>query len=294
MSAIDTSEQTVRAAARRPRLLSRMRRLTIVERIALGWLVLVVGAAALAPLLPLQDRFFQDFRSLADGPSWGHPLGTDANGRDLLARTVWGARVSLLLGLLAVGGGMVVGGAIGIAAGYLRGTFEQVVLVLVDALLSIPALVLLMAMTVVFGRNFGTLTVGLMIITIPAFTRLARAQSLTVSERPFVLAARVLGVRRRRILGVEIMPNVVPALAAYAVLLLALVIVAEGSLSFLGVGIPPPNPSWGSMIAAGRVELETAPHIAFVPAATMFVSVLSIYVLGERLQQRLQFRESNV
>ncbi len=285
-----TVPRTVAAAARA----SRRVHLSVIEWAAAIWLTLLILGAVLAPVLPLKDHLYQDFAHLREGPSWSHPFGTDASGRDLLARVVWGARPSLLLGLLSVAVGMVVGGAIGVAAGFIRGGFDRVVSIVVDAMLSIPGLVLLMAMTTIFGRNLVTLTFGLALLTLAPFIRLARAQSLTVSEQTFVSAARVLGTRRRRIVVIDVVPNVVPALAAYAVLLIGLVIVAEGALSFLGVGVPPPSPSWGAMIAAGRPDLETDPLIPFVPSAVMFISVLSIYVVGERLQKRFQFRESRL
>jgi peptide/nickel transport system permease protein len=277
---------------RRGRLVRYLKNLDTLEMIALVWLVLLVLAAVLAPLLPLKDPLRQDFKRLAESPSMAHPLGTDANGRDLLARSIYGARISLLIGVTSVFGGMVIGGGVGIIAGYVRGTFDKLTSILVDALLSIPGIVLLMAMTAALGRSLPTLIVGLTILTIAPMVRLARSQSMVSSQQTYVTAARVIGVRRRRILWVDIVPNAVPTLAAYAVLLFALVIVAEGSLSFLGIGVPPPSPSWGAMIAAGRDDLETSPMIALVPSAAMVISVLAIYVLGERIQRSLNARDS--
>jgi peptide/nickel transport system permease protein len=270
----------------------RLRELDTLELVALAWLVLLVTAALLAPWLPLEDPLRQDYARLAEGPSWAHPLGTDASGRDLLARTIYGARVSLLVGVTAVVCGTLIGGAIGIIAGYIKGGFDRTVSVFVDAMLSIPGLVLLMAMTAALGRSLPTLIAGLTILTVAPMVRLARSQALVSSQQTYVLAARVIGVRRRRILYADVVPNAVPTLAAYAVLLFALVIVAEGSLSFLGIGVPPPAPSWGAMIAAGRDDLDESPLIATVPSVAMVVSVLCIYVIGERLQRSLHARDS--
>jgi peptide/nickel transport system permease protein len=276
----------------RGRVAGFLRSLDLLEALALIWLTVLVLAAILAPWLPLKDPLRQDFKQLRQAPSWSHLLGTDANGRDLLARSVFGARISLLIGAGSVIAGTVVGGGIGIIAGFVKGIFDKIVSVIVDALLSVPGLVLLMALTVVLGRSLPTLLIGLTVLSLAPMVRLARARSMVASQQTYVTASRIIGVPRREILWLDVVPNAVPTLAAYGVLLFALLIVAEGSLSFLGVGIPPPSPSWGAMIAAGRDDLASSPLISLVPGLFMVISVLAIYLLGDRLQKALDARES--
>jgi peptide/nickel transport system permease protein len=217
-------------------------------------------------------------------PSLLHWLGTDGLGRDELARLVYGARISLTVGLCAPIIGVTIGGALGILAGYFRGPFEAVVVGSMDVLLAFPPLVFALAVTAYLGQSIFNLTCILGVLGIPAFMRVARAATLSLAEREFVVAARALGASHARILLHELLPNVFLPLLAFFLLGVAVTIVVEGALSFLGLGVPPPASSWGSMIGEGRESLESAPRLAFIPAVTMFLTVLSFNLVGDTLR----------
>ncbi|GAA1267598.1 ABC transporter permease [Pseudonocardia aurantiaca] len=251
--------------------------------------------AITAPLLPIADPAAQNYQAIAVPPgSPGHPLGTDRLGRDLLARAIFGARISLIVTTSAVTIGLVVGGLLGMLAGYYRGITERLVVAATDAMMAFPALVLLLALMATLGASVQNLIIGLGVLGIPAFVRLTRANTLVYAQREFIVAARSLGALNRRILAREIVPNILPAVGAYAFLVVALLIVAEGSLSFLGVGVPPPASSWGLMIAEGRDSLKQTPWVAFIPSAFMFLTVLSFNLIGDRLREESDVRETTL
>jgi len=258
MAALDVSLPLERELVAR----SRRRGLGFVFWGALAWIALVFALAILADLLPLADPVRQTLLVRRQPPSVLHLLGTDDLGRDILSRVIHGARASLAVGLLAPLLGTLVGGASGLLAGYLRGIFATLAVGATDVLLAFPPLVLA-------------------ILTVPPVTRVARAATLAVAERDFVTAARALGASHARILLKEILPNVLLPLGAYFLVLVAVAIVAESILSFLGLGVPPPAPSWGSMVAEGRESLDIAPHIAFIPASVMFLTVLAFNLVGD-------------
>ncbi len=255
------------------------------------WVTVIIVAAVFADLLPLPDPNRADFLAIGVGPNGDHLFGTDEIGRDILTRVIYGARISLMVGLVSVLLGMFVGGMLGLLAGYLRGVTERVVMLLTDSLLAFPALVLLLCLAAVFGSNLPTLITGLAILTVPTFIRLTRANSLVVANREYVVAARAYGSSPLRVIIRDVVPNVSMPVLAYSFVVMGVVIVAEGSLSFLGLGVPGPTPSWGSMIAGGRRELESKSHIVLVPGAVMFITVLALTVIGERFRQRYDKRE---
>lgn len=252
--------------------------------LAAGWIGIVVFAAALANVLPLPSPTDMDMMERRMPPSAAHWFGTDRLGRDMLSRLIHGARISLTVGVLAPLIGLIVGGVLGILAGYFRSYLETAVVAVVDVLLAFPPLVLALAMTAYLGQTIANLTYIIGILSIPAFTRVARAATLSIAQREFVLAARAMGATELRILTRELLPNVFLPLLAFFLLAVAVTIVVEGALSFLGLGVPPPAPSWGSMIGEGRETLEIAPRIAFLPAAFMFLTVLSFNVVGDTLR----------
>lgn len=245
----------------------------------------------LAGILPLKDPNRSDFTRIAEGPSLTYWLGTDEVGRDIFARVIYGARVSLLIGVVSVILGMAVGGMLGMIAGYLKGRVEGVIVTVTDALLAFPALVLLLTLAAVFGQNLPTLILGLALLTVPTFIRLTRANTLVVSQREFVVAAKAYGSKSLRVMLRDVAPNVMMPLMAYCFIIAGVVIVAEGSLSFLGLGLPPPTPSWGGMIAGGRIDLDTTPHIVLMPGLVMFLTVLAFTMVGEHLRRGLDVRE---
>lgn len=262
--------------------------------LAVAWLVGLATAAALADLLPLANHSDTSSTIGVAGNARpdllsAHPLGTNGFGLDLLARSIYGARVSLLTVAVTIGVSLVVGGVVGMVAGYCRGRVDAVVRVVADASLSIPALVLLIAFAAVLGppRTVADAVVktglALAVVGIPTMVRLARANALTFAQREFVAASRALGARHTRILVQDIAPNVALPLVSYAFVVAAVLIVAEGSLAFLGLGLQQPEPSWGNMVAEGGLrELRTNPHVPLVPGAFMFLTVFSLNVVGER------------
>jgi len=258
---------------------------------SLGWIIVLAATTVLAGLLPLKDPNRSDFTRIAEGPSLTYWLGTDEVGRDIFARVIYGARVSLLIGIVSVILGMVVGGMLGMIAGYVKGRIEGVIVTITDALLAFPALVLLLTLAAVFGQNLPTLILGLALLTVPTFIRLTRANTLVVSQREFVVAAKAYGSKSLRVMLRDVAPNVMMPLMAYCFIIAGVVIVAEGSLSFLGLGLPPPTPSWGGMIAGGRIDLDTKPHIVLMPGLVMFLTVLAFTMVGEHLRRGLDVRE---
>jgi peptide/nickel transport system permease protein len=265
------------------------------------WLVGIVAAAILAPVLPLSDPD-ESFLAIVREPPIqdGHLLGGDGNGRDMLARLVFGTRTSLLISVTAVLLGLLVGGFLGLVAGYMRGRVDTVLTTLFNVLLSIPALVLLLAFVAIFAssdesasnaRRVTVMIVGLAIVSIPLLGRITRASTLSWSEREFVKASAVLGARHGRIIFREVLPNVLPAMMSITLLGIGVSIVAEGSLSLLGVGVTD-VPSWGNMISLGRPDLARAPHIVAIPSIAVFLTVLSLNYLGDVIRARFDVREA--
>jgi peptide/nickel transport system permease protein len=251
---------------------------------AVAWIVLIGLGAIFAGALPIPSPTDMDMLSRRALPSAEHWLGTDQLGRDMFSRLVYGARVSLIVGFLAPVIGVVIGAFLGMLAGYFRGRFETLTVGGVDVLLAFPPLVFILAVTAYMGQSVFNITLVIGVLSVPAFTRVARAVTLSLSEREFVVAARALGATHSRILLRELLPNVALPLVAFFLLGVAVTIVVEGALSFLGLGVPPPAPSWGSMIAEGRENLDIAPWLAFLPALFMFLSVLAFNIVGDTLR----------
>lgn len=262
--------------------------------IAVAWLVLIVSLAALAPVLPIDDP--DEF----SGPlgagllSENHILGTDDAGRDLLARVIWGSRVSLLVGLASIAFGLLVGGTIGILAGFRRGLFERVTMAVFDVALAFPAVVLALLLLTFLGRELQWVLLVIGVLAVAPIGRLARANTLVWAQREFVTAARGLGAKGPRIMRREILPNVAVSMTALALLGTALAIVAEGSLAFLGLSVKGAEVTWGKLIVAGSsgTTLRTAPLSAFVPIMAMFFTVLALNFIGDRLRAHFQVREA--
>ena len=262
----------------------RTRSLGLLFWAAIGWLVFILAVAILAPLLPLPSPTDMDMLERRAPLSALHWLGTDALGRDELARVVFGARISLTVGLFAPIIGLAIGGALGMLAGSFRGRFESIVVGSMDVLLAFPPLILALAVTAYLGQSILNLTCILGVLGIPAFMRVSRAATLSLARREFVIAAEALGASHARILLRELLPNVILPLVAFFLLGVAVTIVVEGALSFLGLGVPPPVASWGSMIGEGRDSLDVAPRLAFLPAAGLFLTVLAFNLVGDTLR----------
>jgi peptide/nickel transport system permease protein len=290
------------AVEHEPRTLREQRaRLGIGGRLAIGWLAFVTLAAVLAPILPIDNPNTSTTSIVRQGPfTDGHLLGGDALGRDMLSRMVWGGRASLLLAVASVLLGLVVGGVLGLTAGYFRGRTDGVLTVGFDSLLSFPQIILAVTLVTAFASQEGTsatrrmtvLILSLGVVSVPVLARITRANTLMWSEREFVQAARALGARNSEIMLREVLPNVLPAMFSIALLGVAVVIVAEGGLSILGVGVQLPTPSWGNILAEGRADLRRAPHIVMIPTVVIFLTVLSINFLGDIVRARFDVRES--
>jgi len=218
-------------------------------------------------------------------------LGTDTMGRDIMTRLIFGARISLAVGLAVPAIGLVLGGILGMLAGFYRGRLETVIMAAMDIILAFPGIVLMLAITFYLGPSLENLIIALGIIVIPAFSRVARANTLNFSQREFVQAARMLGANDVYIIFAEILPNVIIPMVIYALMLVAYMIMAEGILSFLGLGVPPPAPSWGGMIAEGKEVLGESPHVSMIPAFVMFLTVLSFNLIGDSLRNLADTKE---
>lgn len=254
--------------------------------VAVAWIVGLTVLAYAAPLLPIQSPIVPDTDAIAAGPSAAHWLGTDTYGRDVLSRLIYGARSSLTVGFAAVVLGMTIGLMFGLIAGYFKGWADSVISAITDLVLAFPSIVLLMVLVAVRGPGLTTLVFGLGLTMIPTFTRLARANAMAWSRRDFVRAAEMAGARPFRVLMRDIAPNVLPSVLSYAVVVISVVIVGEGALSFLGFGIPAPTPSWGSMIAQSRSRLTTDPMMVAIPAITLFITVAAFNLIGDHLRSR--------
>jgi len=264
------------------------------------WLILVVLAAALADLIPgLPDPDYQGFVfgdvKTNEGPTASHWLGTDNVSRDILARLIYGARVSLIFAASGVFFGIVIGGLVGSIAGYFRGFLETSLMFSVDVWLSFPALVGLLFVTTMLGARGLIVLCGITVLFIwPPFTRVARATALSVSGKDFVTAARAIGTSRRRILFREVLPNVFPTLLAYGLVLLATLVILESTLSFLGLGVEIPTASWGGMINQGRQDLLINIWPPIWPAATLLMTVFSFNNLADWLQKQAASRSAAI
>jgi peptide/nickel transport system permease protein len=263
----------------------------------IAWIFFVAVCAFSAGLWGLPEPDLMDWNNSAAVPCTKGSISIlDQSGEEVErpSRLVYGARVSLAVGLISPVIGFVLGGILGMLAGFYRGRLEAVIVGAMDAILAFPGLVLLLAITFYLGTSLQNLIIALGILTIPAFCRVARANTLTFSEREFIQAARALGEKEMSILMREILPNVIMPMIVYALLVVAFMIVIEGALSFLGLGVPSPTPSWGGMIAEGREVLEEAPHVSMIPSFVMFLTVLSFNLIGDSLRGLRDTKEGQI
>lgn len=276
------------------------------------WLLFVFGCALSADWWPLPPLDQMHWENLAAGPGTVslsplaapnaadanpytiHLLGTDSVGRDILSRLLAGARVSLTVGLFSTLIGMVLGGGLGMLAGYYRGRIETIIVGAIDCILAFPTLVLLLTVTHLLGASLFNITLALGFVVIPAFCRVARANTLKLSGLEFVQAAKAAGARDRSIILRELLPNVLIPLSVYALVVAGFLIIAEGGLGFLGLSVPAPAPSWGGMVAEGQGVLKEAPHVSLIPMLVMFLTILSFNLLGDRLRSLTDVRESRL
>lgn len=249
--------------------------------------LLVLATALLGPWLAPFDPAEQFLDQRLEPPSWRHPLGLDELGRDILSRLILGSRISVTVGLAVVVLAGLAGTALGALSGYTGGRTDHLLMRLTDVFLAFPGILLAIAMVAVLGPALEHVVLALVLIGWTGYARLVRGQILQVREREFVQASRVVGVRAARIVLRHVLPNVLPTLLVQASLGMAGAILAEASLSFLGLGIQPPTPSWGAMINAGRSHLLDAPHLTLVPGLAILLTVMGLNFLGDGLADRL-------
>jgi peptide/nickel transport system permease protein len=254
-------------------------------------IVIFVLLAVLAPWVTPYDPIAQSWMTVRKAPSALHWFGTDEVGRDVLTRVVFGARASLMAGVISIGIALTIGVPLGLVAGYLGGFVDALISRLTDAMLACPFLILAIALAAFLGPSLGNAMIAIGITATPIFVRLTRGQVMAVKVEDYVEAARAVGNPRWRIALVHILPNILPALLVQATLSIAAAIIAEAALSFLGLGQQPPSPSWGSMLNAAQRFLVNAPWMAIWPGLAIFATVLSFNLLGDGLRDALDPRE---
>jgi len=249
--------------------------------------VIVVLMAAAAPLLSLHDPLEQNILHRLKGPSAQFWMGTDAYGRDIYARLLYGARISLIIGVAAIGSAMVIGSAIGIVAGYYGGRTDVVIMQAMDVLLAFPALILGLMVVAMLGPSMENLIIAISLTAIPPFARIARAPTIVVKERDFIEACRALGYGDLRIMGLHVLPNVFSEILVMGSLWLATAIRVEASLSFIGLGVKPPTATWGGMIREGFENILDNPWLSIFPGLAILLVVFSLNLLGDGLRDAI-------
>jgi peptide/nickel transport system permease protein len=261
---------------------------------AIAWLVLILVLAVVGPLLPGISDPTSDLGTPRLGwGATGHIFGTNGGGQDVLALIIHGTRYSVIIGVVSVGVAFVIGGILGIVAGYFKGRIGGALGALTDILLAYPALVLALSVVTFLGDSVFWVTLALAIVSIPVLARISRASTLTWSEREFVVAARAQGARHGRVMVREILPNVIPAMLSIALLGIAVVIVAEASLAIIGAGVNPNSAiTWGNTIQGGITDLTDVPNVVLAPSIVIFLTVLALNYLGDVLRAKFDVRES--
>jgi peptide/nickel transport system permease protein len=256
-------------------------------RVGLVIVLIAIGAALVGPALTPYDPASQELARRLEGPSFAHPLGLDELGRDILARLLAGARISLLVGLAVVSVSSTVGMLMGSVAGYFGGRVDDLISRVIDVLMAFPGILLAIALVAVLGPSLTNVVLALSVIGWVGYARLVRGQALRAREFDFVQAARALGAGSGRIILRHVLPTALPAVVVQATLGMAGAIIAEAALSFLGLGVQPPTPSWGTMLDAGRSHLFDAPHLTIFPGLAIALLVLGLNFLGDGLRDRV-------
>jgi len=256
----------------------------------LAVIVFFVALAVLAPIVSPYDPLATSWSAVRKAPSAAHWFGTDEIGRDVLARVIWGARASLLAGVVSVLISLSIGMPIGLLAGYAGGKADMLISRLTDAVLACPFLILAIALAAFLGPSLTNAMIAIGVSATPVFVRLTRGQTLAIKAEEFVLAARAIGNPPWRVALAHVLPNVVPALIVQGTLAIAAAVIAEASLSFLGLGQQPPAPSWGSMLNTAKNYIDNAPWMAVWPGLSIFVLVLSFNLVGDGLRDALDPR----
>jgi peptide/nickel transport system permease protein len=256
-------------------------------RVGLVIVAIAIVAALIGPVMTPYDPASQELARRLEGPSVAHPFGLDELGRDILARILSGARISLMVGLAVVTVSSLAGMFFGSAAGYFGGRVDDAISRVIDVLMAFPGILLAIALVAVLGPSLTNVVLALSVIGWVGYARLVRGQALRAREFEYVQAARAIGAGARRIIVRHVLPAALPSVVVQATLGMAGAIIAEASLSFLGLGVQPPTPSWGTMLDAGRSHLFDAPHLTIFPGVAIATLVLGFNFLGDGLRDRI-------
>jgi peptide/nickel transport system permease protein len=293
MSVVGIPDVVLQAAMAKPERVKVRKSGRLSVAIATIWLVAVTVCAILGDKLPFVfDPQKRNSRNAKQPPSWDHWFGTNKLGQDLFSRTVYGGRISLSIAAGAVILGLAVASVLGLLAGYFGGRWDSVISTIMDILLAYPALVLLLAITTFIGNSATTVTLSLAFLSIPPLVRIVRASTMAYANREFVTAARSLGASDRRIIFREIFPNVVPTMVSTLLTTMAVLIIAEGALAFLGQSVEVKIPTWGKLILDGYQQLDDYWWLSLLPALTLFLTILAFNVIGDQLSKRFDIKES--
>lgn len=265
------------------------------KRGAIGLIILVIImlAGALAPWLTPYDPIKHSLNEALQTPSFVHWMGTDSFGRDMLTRVLFGVRTSLLSGVLAVVGALVIGGGLGAIAGYFGGRADNIILRVMDVLLALPTLLLAIAIVSALGGGLVNMLLAIGLAQVPIYCRTVRAEVLRIREQEFIEVARSLGERNSRIIMRHVLPNCMAPIIIRVAMGMAATILACASLSFIGLGVAPPTPEWGSMLSGGREYLRTFPHLTIFPGLMIMITVLALNFIGDGLRDALDPRMKN-
>lgn len=252
--------------------------------------LLILVVASLAPWIEIHDPLQQKISSRLQTPNLEHFFGTDHLGRDIWARIIHGARIALMVGIIAVGIGIVFGVPLGAIAGYYRGRIDEVIMRFMDAFLAFPPILLALAVVAMLGSSLGNTMIAIGVVYIPRFARVTRGAVLAEREKEYVEASKMVGEANFSILFRQILPNTLSPTIVQATVFIAYAILTEAALSFLGLGIQPPNPSWGSMLNEARMFIESDPYLAIIPGLAISFTVLGFNLLGDGLRDILDPR----
>jgi glutathione transport system permease protein len=255
--------------------------------VAGGLIVLLVLAAIFAPWIAPFDPAAPDYENVLEGPSLLHWCGTDAFGRDIFSRILWGGRVSLSIGVLSVSLGGLAGVIIGLVSGFSGGKIDTVLMRMMDVLLAFPGIVLAIGVVAVLGPGIENVIYAVAVFSVPVFARLVRGTTLALKQTLYVQAARSIGVRPWKLILTHILPGTLPSVIVYASLRLGTSILTAAALSFIGLGARPPSPEWGAMLSDGRSFLGVATHLTLYPGLAIFITVLAFNLLGDGLRDAL-------
>ncbi len=260
--------------------------------VGLGILTVLILAAFFAPLIANYDEVVikQDLVNKLKGPSAEHLLGTDEFGRDIFARMIWGARVSLRVGILAVGISIMIGGTLGAIAGYYGGKLDTVIMRIMDIFLAIPSILLAIAIVSALGPSLTNLMIAIGISSVPTYARIVRASVLSIRDQEYIEAAKAIGANDLRIISKHIIPNALAPVIVQGTLGVAGAILSTAGLSFIGLGIQPPAPEWGAMLATGRAYLRYAWHVTTFPGIAIMITILALNLVGDGLRDALDPR----